>query len=279
MRIGAPHFYPYCSTKMAAKLILDAWVPWSAEALAIPYKSVIKGIGHGEHRLAHILGTKPLGQNVSYDLNLTIPSLHSKGEIKELDAAQSFKSGKSGRDLLRPMKQRIIQLQLQLATIQGLKELGPLHEDIEVLVEMSPDEICDSNLKRLKKTCGSLSTLRASLVSGAKMCKCFHVLTGKPLELSSSRLYKMLETEAAKGLLGPEQYQKEFLLDHLHHPYIEAPLTLTTDLNGIHMTMFKDITLLFVDEKKGYYIMSEGRLATHLQFNRITMGYPRFKLV
>ena len=260
-------------------LVLNTWVPWSAEALTIAYNSVIKGIGHGESRLAHILGTKPLGQNVPYDMNLAIPSLHPKGEVKELDSAQSFKSGKSGRDLLRPIKQRIIQLQLQLATIQNLKDLGSLQEDMETLVEMSPDEICESNLKRLKKTCASLSILRTGLMTQATMCKCFDVLTGFPVELSSTRLYKMLETEAAKGLLGPEQYKKEFLLDHLHHPYIEAPGQLTTDLNGIHVTMFKDITLLFVDETKGYYIMSEDRLGTHLQFNRITMGYPRFKLV
>jgi hypothetical protein len=49
---------------------------------------------------------------------------------------------------------------------------------------------------------------------------------------------------------------------------------LNDKLNEIYSILFKEITLIFVDEDKGYYINTNS----NIKFNRITMGTPRFKV-
>ena len=63
--------------------IYDEWNPWTIKSEKIPFKSIIKGIGDGEHKLGAEYKTMPLGQNKSYDLY--IETLDQKWECKKLD--------------------------------------------------------------------------------------------------------------------------------------------------------------------------------------------------
>jgi hypothetical protein len=68
--------------KKTVELELDTWIKWDTYPNDVPFKleEPISGIGNGEYKLAAILGTKPLGQNVPYDLDLCIKDLCSRGE-------------------------------------------------------------------------------------------------------------------------------------------------------------------------------------------------------
>ena len=272
---------------MIPSISLDTWNTWSEESQKIPYTSEIKGVGHGEERVAYILKTKTLGQNMSYDMNLSIPGLNLKGEVKELDSANSFKSGKSGRDILRPIKSNIIKLQMQFESLKRMcnsQLTKTIQEKLDILLEMSPDEICESNITLLKNMCISMNTLKNDTEKTMHTFKGYDIFTGKPVEVSSTTYYRIMiannkSLEEIKEKMGEDQYLKELLLDNLNHPYISNPLALSNDLDEIRIKLFNDITLIYVNNKKGFYIMTPTTIHTNLRFCRITMGYPRFKLV
>jgi hypothetical protein len=255
----------------------NSWNPWNEESQKVPYKSTTKGIGNGEDRVAFILKTKTLGQNNAYDMDLSIPGINSKGEVKELDSANSFKAGRNGRDLLRPIKNDIITF---LILIKSLS-IDKIKEKVEIISEMSPDEICESNIIILSEICELLYNLKKDIPTNTKVYTCYDILTGEKKEINSTKLYKLLKADnrsidEIKKELGNDEYENEKLLEELNHCYINNPKMMMDNLNEIYSILFKEITLIFVDEDKGYYI---GTTNTNIKFNRITMGTPRFKVI
>jgi len=229
----------------------NTWNSWNEESQKVPYKSTTKGIGNGEARVAFILKTKTLGQNNSYDIDLSIPCIHSKGEVKELDAANSFKAGRNGRDLLRPIKNDIITF---LILIKSLS-IDKIKEKVEIISEMSPDEICESNIMILSEICELLYNLKKDIPNNTKVYSSYDILTGEKKEINSTKLYKLMNADCKsideiKKELGEEEYENEKLLEKLDHCYINNPKILNDKLNEIYSNLFKEITLIFVDEDK-----------------------------
>jgi hypothetical protein len=267
---------------MSELIPFNKWTKWSPELLVIPFETSVKGIGPGEDRVAAVFNTKPLGQNIDYDLNLNKTELFPKGEVKSLDAAKSFKTAKNGRDCLRVTKSQIIALQIILKMLVAEYKMflnATLLNDCKSFSDVvSPDEICEKNIKILKSICKELYELRREIASKqTKTYSCFHPISASKIELNSFQFYKMLlpliSSEEIKEKLGEDQYITNKLLELLTHPYIDNPQKLSDELDGLSNRLFGDKTLIFVDKEKGYYINTD---LSKIKFNRITLGYPRF---
>ena len=146
---------------------------------------------------------------------------------------------------------------------------------------MSPDEICASNIKLLKKICKDLHDLHTSIDKTLlKKFSAFDPVLGNPIEIGYTHFYKLLvanqnPVNEIKEKIGEDAYTKETLLETLTHVYISDPESLSRKLNGICEILFKDITLIFVSKIKGYYINKD---LSKITFERVTGGaYPRFQ--
>ena len=67
----------------------DAWNPWTNRSIDIPFGTTEQAVGDGEQKLGAEYGVNPMGQNVSYDLDI----LGEKWEVKKLDSDNSFRLG------------------------------------------------------------------------------------------------------------------------------------------------------------------------------------------
>jgi hypothetical protein len=259
----------------------DTWQPWSEELLKIPYEKT-KDVGPGEYRVAALFQTKPNGQNVPYDINLPPSYEKRQGEVKELDSAKSFQPGRDGRDRLRPIKNLLMSL-LDIFNIllrDFHKELTETQiKSITVLSDISPDEICKTNINRISELCNSLGELRGKKLAAVQSVTLFDSLTGQPTETTTLMAYHIMKAEnkpegLIKQKIGESQLVAVTLVATLNHTYITEPKKFMLDLNGL-CAIFQAQTLIFVN-KKGYYILCAD-LAKKITFERITKGYPRFK--
>ena len=257
----------------------NKWLPWPSTR--IPYKKS-NGVGPGEYRIASLLNTVPLGQNAPYDFNLNIPGLNPRGEVKETDAGNSFKTGRDGRNAWRPIHVQVILFQEVLislmATNAALDDIVPL---IQELIAMSPDEICERNIYKISIVCEALYDLKTSMQQSIRMYTIYDIFTGMPVEVSGSVVYNVQQAQQVtqshtlqlKDKLQ-DDYPKAHLIHILQHPYIDDPSLFQQQLNSLAETLFHDLTIILVNQK-GYFIMTEP--AKQLMCNRITMGVPRFK--
>ena len=67
----------------------NIWNPWTIRTSSVRFKSTEQAVGDGEQKLGAEYDTIPLGQNVSYDLEV----LGEKWEVKKLDSDNSFRLG------------------------------------------------------------------------------------------------------------------------------------------------------------------------------------------
>ena len=261
----------------------DKWNDWCKETKQIPYKTNIKGQGPGEERIAYLFNTKPKGQNVSYDIDLPSYYQNRKGEVKELDSADTFQVGRDGRDNLRPIKKLITEL---LDIINDLIDESSDYIDVDIkdkmirILKISPDEICKSNILLINEICKYLHNLKQEKYKVVPYMNTFDSITGLPNKVDMVRAYKVMVAEGKSELdikkeLG-EQFDNVRLLTRLEqHSYIIEPSKMNDDLNGI-CDMFTSSTLIFVNEK-GYYVLCSN-IKDKICFERITLGKPRFKV-
>lgn len=87
--------------------------------------------------------------------------------------------------------------------------------------------------------------------------------------VSAHKYYKLLEL-----LDKADEHQHMKILMFLDHPYIIDPSQLDRDLEGL-THIFKSMILIFVDEKRGFFILEEPD--KHIRFESITRGRPRFR--
>lgn len=244
-----------------APIETDKWIPWTDVSKDIPFESTVAGQGDGENKVAAELGTPPpKGQNSSYDLEVPIGDVTYRADVKKLDG-NSFNTGVTGRDALRPIKEYIITL------LESLR------------LDLSPDELAMKSLQMLYTTCASLHLKKQTLLP-EKLYPLFDCITGAPKEVSALQLYTVATangtTEATLRELLKESFDgvKE-VATSLLHPYIDNPTLLKEELEGLKR-IFKDELIIFVDEVKGFYIMTDPD--EKVMFQRITRGHPRFKV-
>jgi hypothetical protein len=267
------------SDRSSVQLELNKWVPWEKYPNDVPFDYKPSGIGNGEYKLAAILGTKPLGQNVPYDLDLCIKDLCSRGEVKELDSANSFRLGVDGVNLYRPIMYKISDLQRIIQKFNEEFE-GVLDKELtEDVLSINPGEIGAENLGKIQSICERLHHIKLSTVNSGRMYDVFDILTAAPRQVNANMLYKLLMAEGRpldeiNGILGETEFKTERIICLLEHPFINDPLKLRRSLEEFPSILFEGLTLIFVDEKKGFYIVSDT--AKTITYKRITQFKPRF---
>jgi hypothetical protein len=244
--------------------LTDTWIPWTEECEKIPYKTTEqKGIGNGEMRIAFISGVSPKGQNEPYDFD--IPN-YGKYDVKQLDHG-TFNTGRDGRDALRRVK----------AKIMGILSLAAVPNE---LAEISPDEISQKNVARIKRYLHQLNDYKKSLYNQLLVHRMHDPVSGEYKDCNSFEFYKALGVhrtpDEVVGIMGIQSYTIAKKFDDLSHPYIDSPEQMAIDLSNIGGEIFHDIGLIFVDEKNGYHIMKNP--AANIEFERITRGSPRFRV-
>lgn len=265
---------------MASDVFVESeWNPWLGEVLQHPYKRTEKdGIGNGELRLSHTLKIAICGPNSPYDFEYN----NSEADAKQLDKG-SFNTGVKGRDALRPIKSAISTF---LSNIPSLLEIGKenlsdkLKENLNDLVKKSPDEFCESTLKKFQETMDLLNSLREEL-EGELIEKEIFLPSGEKSNVTSDIWYNVLvshkyDESHIRIEMGDIIFENARLYNTLGDPYILEPNKLMDDLNSLK-NIFKGMWLFFVDENKGYYPVYEP--CNIVEFQRITKGTARFVVI
>jgi hypothetical protein len=240
------------------------------------------GKGNGEERIANLFKTTPKGQNVPYDIDLPNCYKNQKGEVKQLDEANTFIVGRDGRDLLRPIKSKII----KLFEIFNILESSTHIIDCDIkkkmghIANISPDEICKTNISRINELCKYVNNLKTITREKLTYINIHDSITGLQTKIHTLKAYAIMVAEQQsifdiKKTLSNEQFDFAHLLTIIEHPYINDTSLMDNDLNSI-CDMFSLSTLIFVNEK-GYYILCSN-INHKICFERITGGRPRFKV-
>lgn len=250
------------------------WKNWTDKSKDISFKSTIKGVGDGEQKVAHEFDTKILGQNSYYDMKVTIDRIEYESDIKKLDN-NTFNTGVKGRNALRPIKTKITNL---LNLFRKIVDSKILTQEIIIILqnfeEVSPDELCVKNIQKLYKVCYILHEERQKII--LRLPNIPFIINGIIVEINLLQYYNILNI--LERDLEEEFYEFKdilLLLNDLAHEYIMKPDELYNSLNSL-VSIFLGIKLIFVDEKKGYFILDN---ILNIKFERITRGHPRFRLL
>jgi hypothetical protein len=254
----------------------NVWICWTDKSKDISFKTTIKGIGDGEQKVASELNTNILGQNSDFDMKIIIEGIEYECDVKKLDN-NTFNTGVKGRNALRPIKTKITDLlnsfrKILSSNILTQEEITNL-QDFE---EVSPDELCVSNIQKLNKILHLLHKKRQELILTLPNIQPFIKKDGSIVEMNLFDYYNIcliLKQDI------PEEFNKFkdilMLLNDISHEYIINPDELNNSLNTL-VSIFSGLKLIFVDEKKGYCILND---ILNIRFERITRGHPRFRLV
>lgn len=240
------------------------WVPWTERSEHIPFKSERSGEGDGEAKVASELGTKPLGQNSPYDLNLA----QGCRDVKKLDVDGSFNTGKEGRIALLPHKMRHMQL-LEIINAMYKNDIFTSDEQylLSQLKDVHPDEMAVGTLKKLNEACDILHRKLTTFKSGLPTVS---VTVGSiTLELSIDKIPREFP-------LPEEHIDKIKIIKFFDHEYINDPKKMMNDLDGLVKSVFQNVKPIAVDKTKGYMNVED---ISRIKFQRITRGYPRFKVI
>ena len=252
------------------------WINWTDKSKNISFKTTIKGVGDGEQKVASELNTNILGQNSDFDMKVIIEGFEYECDVKKLDNYTS-NTGVKGRNALRPIKTKITDLlnsftKILCSTILTQEEITNLQN----FEEVSPDELCVSNIQKLNKILHLLHKKRQELILTLPNIQPLIKKDGSIVEMNLLEYYNIcliLKQDL------PEEFNKYknilILLNDISHEYIINPDELHNSLNSL-VSIFSGLKLIFVDEKKGYCILDN---ISNIKFERITRGHPRFRLV
>lgn len=261
----------------AVKETTDAiWVLWTIKSANIPFKTTIKGVGDGEQKVASELNTIVLGQNSDYDMVLNINGLNIPCDVKKLDA-NTFNTGVKGRNALRPIKQSIADL---ITIFHRLSEITLFSEEERGLLagfdDISPDELCVSNIRKINLMCESLNKHRTILSAYFPTVTPFIDTDGVSVDMTLDKYFTICQL---LQLPFPSKYESFLtqinIYNELSHKYIVSPSLLKEELDKL-VSIFDGLKLIFVDEKKGYCIWED---MSKIKFERITRGHPRFRVL
>jgi hypothetical protein len=201
----------------------------------------------------------------------------TKCDVKKLDKQNDFNTGVEGSNALRLIKMKHVTL---LESIQALRE-SPLLTSQEKMTlnffaDTSPDELAVGTLRNLIEACKILHGKWKELVASLPTVTPFQDAQGPvsmPLDLYWIVCQRIGRPFPVQFASFESTLQILQLLDHI---YIRNPLALMEDLQGLVQKIFQGLTLILVDEKKGYMFLSD---LNRVKFMRITRGHPRFQIV
>jgi hypothetical protein len=251
------------------------WICWTEKSENIPFVSTENGKGDGENKIAAEFNTKCLGQNSCYDINIHLnDGTQIKGDVKKLDGI-SFNTGVTGRNYIRPIKNKIDQL---LFIIKNL----PIEyiKSYEKILNINTDEMSNTTIELFYKMCKFLNNKKLEIelpFSKINIKNLKDQYNNIDISLSIQKYYKICKIleidfpiELKDNIINLE------INELLNHEYILNPDNFYNDLND-SIKIFTDLALIFVDEKKGYSIIEKPY--NYIKFERITRGHPRFKLI
>lgn len=252
------------------------WISWTEKSIDISFKTTVKGVGDGEQKVAIELYTNIMGQNSDFDMKVIIEGIEYECDVKKLDN-YTFNTGVKGRNALRPIKTKVTDLFNLFRKILASNILT--QEEITILrnfEDVSPDELCVSNIKKLNKLLHLLHKKREEIILTLPIVQPFIKKDGSIIEMNLFEYYNIC-------LILKQDIPEEFnqfnniliLLNNISHEYIINPDELYNSLNSL-VSIFSILKLIFVDEKKGYCILDN---LSNIKFERITRGNPRFRLV
>jgi hypothetical protein len=181
---------------------------------------------------------------------------------------------------MRPILSRLDAL---LNTFADVGRCPLLPEDKRVLLcelsNISPREVGAENIGKIIATCEALRDFRAHLLAEMPPVSIVDPFTGERNDVSPVDVYEIGRAahkteEALQEKLGAH-YAGAKLAASLNNAYIQTPAQLSADLMGVR-NIFSGYVLVLVHRAKGFYLMENAE--TKLEFNRITQGYPRFKV-
>ena len=253
------------------------WNHWTDNSRSIPFKSITKGVGDGEAKVARELGTTILGQNSPYDMKAIIGGMHVKCDVKKLDTQNDFNTGVKGRNALRLIKTKLV---LLLESLDALSKNPLFTSDEHVLlkgvVNVSPDELAVGTLKRLKEVCKMLNKKWKTIKELIPVVQPFKTSSGVSVNIPLDVYYELCEKIDLPFQSEYSLFESNLqTLKQLDNPYIKQPDLLTDDLNSL-VKCLADTTIIVVDEEKGYTFVTD---TSKVQFLRITRGNPRFQII
>jgi hypothetical protein len=252
------------------------WIGWSEKSKDIPFKSTQKGVGDGEQKMSGELDTPIKGQNSSFDMSPTLNGIKVKCDVKKLDSQNDFNTGKTGRDVLRPMKMLHTTLLDSISTCANSDIFTcEQKENFANVKDTSPDELSVGTLHKLKEICEILHEMKKNIRSNLPSVPC--TLYNQIKEMSLDIFYHNCQK---LGIEFPSEFtpyiETILILQKMEHAYIDKPAKFMEDLNNIVEKLFNDIRIIIVDDKKGYIILPD---ITRIKFYRITRGNPRFQVL
>lgn len=256
---------------------------WTIKSDNVPFKSQASGIGDGEEKIAAEFDTKILGQNSSYDMKIIIDGIEYKCDIKKLDK-NTFNTGVKARNLILPIKQKITELLNLLKRISNsIFFTEAERREICHFENITSDELCVSNIKKLNDICHFLNGKRNFLLlSIPKLNQ--NDIKNRYIEIILNDIYIDMTLYQYYNIClilnqdFPSEFEKYIdellLLKELSQDYIINPSSLKESLDNT-VSIFKDLKLIFVDEEKGFCIFDD---IEKISFERITRGNPRFRV-
>lgn len=268
------------------------WNPWTNKSNSVGFKSTEIAVGDGEQKLGAEYDTIPLGQNVSYDLDI----LGEKWEVKKLDSDNSFRLGvevsSSYRiiiDSVTRILEEVIYLEEFLIDSITTKNIKKCILDIKsksgrsstLLIEgLRKNEVSSSNLDKANDI---IETLKKLTVSENKNVNLFSSFNGTINEYDILTAFNKLEYEniSLENKLNKldcdlEYYSKLQLTSRIKNDIsVFKNISLKQKLNELVRSIFTDIKLVLVHEENGYKPITDLNL---IYCNRITSGNPRCKL-
>ena len=256
------------------------WISWSEKSNNIPFESTMKGkgVGDGEQKISQEFDTPVLGQNSPYDMMPILNGIKTKCEVKKLDKQNDFNTAKEGRDVLRPIKMLHTTFLDSINWFVKSNLFTPDEKAVLVLVEdVSPDELAEGTLKKLKQICVMLNSKKKSLRSTLHPPIPFTAHCQPKQMIPLDVYYSLCQKIDIDFPIEFSSYIDTILiLQKMDHIYIDEPNKLIEDLNAVVEKLFADITIIIVDKDKGYMILPD---TSRIQFYRITRGNPRFKVM
>lgn len=273
------------------KYELDIWNSWTKKSSGIKFKASKSYLGDGEEKLGKEFDSIPLGQNVSYDLEVG----NEKWEIKKLDIDNSFRLGVSISSKYNILLSKIINCLNNLEKIKDellseffQKKIYKIIEQVNstfgraknsILEGLLKNEISEENLNKLNEL---LEELKAITFFNYQNIEMYSSINGKKYQYSSLDAIKKIKLEdinkdeKIKFFGGADLYDKNLISSELYDDLeILVDKTLKDELDNIVRGVFDNLRLVAVDKQKGYLPLST---LEKISCYRITSGNPRCKI-
>lgn len=273
------------------KYKLDIWNSWTKKSSEIEFKSSKSYLGDGEEKLGKEFDSIPLGQNVSYDLEVG----SEKWEVKKLDIDNSFRLGVSVSSEYNHLLLKVISCLNNLEKIKDelfseffQKKIYKITEQVNspfgrgktsIFEGLLKNEISEANLNKLNELLEELKLITFFDYQNIEMYSSFNGKKFKYSSLDTIRKIKLediTKDEKIKLFGSADLYDKNFISSEIYDDLeILVDKTFKEELDRIVRGVFDNIRLVVVDEQKGYLpILDLEKISCY----RITSGNPRCKI-